>query len=76
MHDRPLEIYLYAFEPENAHFYFGQSFEPDERKAIHKMGRGLPGLVFTQSYASCSAARPASQTGKSPKSLKTNGRWI
>lgn len=38
MHERPLEIYLYAFELENAHFYFGQSFEPDERKAIHKMG--------------------------------------
>lgn len=40
MHERPLEIYLYALELENAHFYVGQSFEPDERIAIHKMGKG------------------------------------
>lgn len=40
MFERPLEIFLYALELEDAHFYVGQSFEPDERIALHKMRKG------------------------------------
>ena len=33
-------IFLYALELEGGHYYVGQSFEPDERLAVHKAGKG------------------------------------
>lgn len=34
-----MEIFLHALELEGGQYYVGQSFEPDERLAVHRAGK-------------------------------------